>query len=134
MSAYGNKLNPYRKLREPRGAKSLHQSFFTTNNPSTIGQNQQLLVRCPNLSNNVVIVFVNVVPRSVHLAFEIKITSKDANATIHQNQGRMIVKKTTIRICGNKIMPICSTITLTCEKVLQNDFKWLIKVLARTIC
>ena len=73
MSAYGNKLNPYRKLREPRGVKGIRQSVVITNNPSTIDQNQQLLVRFPNLSNNDVIV-----PRTVRLAFEIElVSSKD---------------------------------------------------------
>ena len=42
----------------------------------------------------------------MRLAFEIEITSKDGNATIYQNLGRVIVKKTTIRICGNEIMSI----------------------------
>ena len=56
MSTYGTKLNPYRKIREPRGVKGIRQSVVITNNPSTIDQNQQLLVRFPNLSNNDVIV------------------------------------------------------------------------------
>ena len=41
MSAYGNKLNPYRKIREPRGVKGIRQRVSKTNNPSTIDQNQQ---------------------------------------------------------------------------------------------
>ena len=102
MSAYGNKLNPYRKLREPRGVKGIRQSVVITNNPSTIDQNQQLLVRFPNLSNNNVIV-----PGTVRLAFEIElVSSKDANKTIYQNIGRAIIKKTTIRISGNEVMSI----------------------------
>ena len=101
MSTYGDKLNPYRKLREPRGVKGIRQSVVITNNPSTIDQNQQLLVRFPNLSNNDVIV-----PRSTRLAFEIEIKSTDANATVFQNLGRTIVKKTTIRISGNEVMSI----------------------------
>ena len=97
----GNKL-PYRKLREPRGVKGIRQSVVITNNPSTIDQNQQLLVRFPNLSNNDVIV-----PRTVRLAFEIElVSSKDANKTIYQNIGRAIIKKTTIRISGNEVMSI----------------------------
>ena len=102
MSAYGNKLNPYRKLREPRGVKGIRQSVVITNNPSTIDQNQQLLVRFPNLSNNYVIV-----PGTVRLAFEIElVSSKDADKTIYQNIGRAIIKKTTIRISGNEVMSI----------------------------
>ena len=102
MSTYGEKLNPYRKIREPRGIKGIRQSVVITNNPSTIDKNDLLLVRFPNLSNNDVIV-----PRTVRLAFEIEINSKtDANATIYQNIGRSIIKKTTIRISGNEVLSI----------------------------
>ena len=101
MSTYGNKLNPYRKIREPRGVRGIRQSVVITNNPSTIDQNQQLLVRFPNLSSNDVIV-----PGIVRLAFEIELTSKDVNATIFPNIGRAIIKKTTIRISRNEVMSI----------------------------
>ena len=101
MSAYGSKLDPYRKLREPLGVKGIRQIVVVTNNPSTIDQNQQLLVRFPNLSTNDVIV-----PRSARLAFTIELTSKDPNATVYQNLGRAIVKKTTIKISGNEVMPV----------------------------
>ena len=102
MSTFGEKLNPYRKIREPRGIKGIRQSVVITNNPSTIDENQQLLVRFPNLSSNDVIV-----PGTVRLAFEIEIkSSSDENATLYQNIGRSIVKKTTIKISGNEIMSI----------------------------
>ena len=101
MSSYGNKLNPYRKLRESHGTKGIRQSMVITNNPSTIDQNQQLLVRFPNLSDNDVIV-----PRSARLAFTIELQGKDLNATVYQNLGRAIIKKTTIRISGNEVMSI----------------------------
>ena len=101
MSAYGNKLNPYRNLRKPLGVRGIRQSVVITNNPSTIDQNQQLLVRFPNLGSNDVIV-----PRSARLAFEIEIKSTDANATVYQNLGRAIVKETTIKISGNEVMSI----------------------------
>ena len=39
-------------------------------------------------------------------AFEIKIRRKDDNVAIYQNLGRVVVKKTTIRISGNEIMSI----------------------------
>ena len=64
-----------------------------TNNPSTIDQTQQLLVRFHNLINNYVII-----PRSVRLAFEIEITSNDVNATVYQILGRAIIEKTTLGI------------------------------------
>ena len=43
------------------------------------------------------------------LAFEIEKTSKDANATIYLNIGRVIVKKTTMGISGNIIMSMDDT-------------------------
>ena len=101
MSAYGNKLNPHRKLRETLDVKGIRQSVVITSNPNTIDQNQQLLVRFPNLSNNDVIVL-----RSARLAFTVELNSKDANTTVYQNLGRAIVKKTTIKISGNEVMSI----------------------------
>ena len=101
MSAYGSKLDPYRKLREHLGVKGIRQSVVVTNNPSTIEQNQQLLVRYSNLGTNDVIV-----PRTARLAFTIELTSKDPNATVYQNLERAIVKKTTIKISGNEVMSI----------------------------
>ena len=98
MSAYGNKLNPRRKLTEPLGVKGIRQSVVITNNPSTVDQNQHLLVWFPNLSNDDVIV-----PPTARLAFTIELNSKDANATVYQNLGRAIVKKTTIKISDNEV-------------------------------
>ena len=101
MSAYGSELDPYRKLREPLDVKGIRQSVVVTNNPSTIDQNQQLLVRFPNLGTNDVIV-----KRTARLAFTIELTSKDLNATVYQNLGRAIVKKPTINISGNEVLSI----------------------------
>ena len=55
-SKFGRKLNPYRYLREPLGVKGVRQSVVITHNPSTIDQNQQLLIRFPNLGKDDVIV------------------------------------------------------------------------------
>ena len=100
-SQYGRKLNPFRRLREPLGVKGIRQGVVVTNNPSTIDQNQQLLVRFPNLGENDV-----VVPGTARLVFTITLTSEDANRTVVQNLGRAIVKKTTIKISGNEVMSI----------------------------
>ena len=81
--------------------KGIRQSVVVTDNPSTIDQNQQLLVRFPNMGINDVIV-----PRTARLAFTIELTSKDPNATVYQNLGEAIVKKTTIKISGNEVMSI----------------------------
>ena len=72
-----------------------------TNNPSTIDQNQQLLVRFPNLDNKDAIV-----TRTARFAFTIELTSKDPNAKVYQKLGRAIIKKTTIKISGNEVMSI----------------------------
>ena len=98
-SKFGRKLNPYRCLHEPLGVKGMRQSVVITNIPSTIDQNQQLLVRFPNLSAHNVIV-----PGTDHLSFRITLDSKDANWAVVQNLGRAIVKKTVITISGNELM------------------------------
>lgn len=100
-SAYGRKLNPYRRLREPLGVKGTRQSVVITNNPSTVDQNQQLLVRFPNLGPEDVIV-----PGTARLAFTISLNSTDPNRSVVQNLGRALVKKTTIRISGKEIQSI----------------------------
>ena len=81
--------------------KGIRQSVVVTNNPSTIDQNQQLLVRFPNLSNNDVIV-----PRTARLSFTIELTSIYPNATVYQNLGGAIIKKITFKISGNEVMSI----------------------------
>ena len=82
----------------------------------------------PLVSNNDAII-----QGRVHLACEIKISSKDDNEAIYQNLGRVVVKKTVVmRSCPSTIA-IFITVTLTCGKDLLNDLQWLIKVLAKTI-
>ena len=76
----------------------MRQSVVITNNPSTIDQNQQLLVRFPNLGTHDMIV-----PGTAHLAFRITLDSEDANRTVIQNLGRAIVKKTVIKTSGNEV-------------------------------
>ena len=68
MAMYGRKLDPFRSLRDPLGVKGIRQSVVVTNNPSTIGQNQQLLVCFPNLGAQDVIV-----PGTARLAFTISL-------------------------------------------------------------
>lgn len=101
MSSYGTKLDPHRRLRTPLGIKGVRQSVVVTNNPSKIDQNQQLLVRFPNLGPDDVIV-----PGTVRLSFRISLDSTDDDATVVQNLGRSIVKKTTIKISGNEVMSL----------------------------
>ena len=100
-SAFGNKLNPYRRLRDPLGVKATRHTVVVTNNPATVDQNQQLLVRFPNLGANDVIV-----PGTARLAFTISLSSTDVNRTLVQNIGRAIYKRVTIRVSGNEVMSI----------------------------
>ena len=92
-SQYGRKLNPYRKLRETLFVKGVRQSVVITNNPSTFATNQQLLVRFANLATHDVIV-----SGTARLAFNITLNSKDANRTVVQNLGRVIVKRLQLKI------------------------------------
>ena len=112
-SKFGRKLNSYRSLREPPGAKGVRQSVVITNNPSSIEQNQQLLVWFPSLGKNDVIV-----PGTTRLAFTIALDSKDANRTLVQNLGPAIVKKLTIKMSGNEVMSIDDSDVFHC----YNDF------------
>lgn len=108
-SVFGRKLDPYRRFREALGVKGVRQSVVITNNPSTIDQNQQLLVRFPNLGAHDVIV-----PGTARLAFRISLDSDDAHRTVVQNLGRAIVKKTVIKISGNEVMSIDDSDVYNC--------------------
>ena len=104
-SKFGCKLNPYRTLCEPLGVKGVRQSVVITNNPSSIDQNQQLLVL------GVHDVFVSGTAR---LAFTIELDREDANRTVVQNLGRAIVKKLTIKISGNEVTSIDDSDVFNC--------------------
>ena len=113
-STYGRKLNPYRRLRDPLGVKGVRQSVVVTNNSSSIDQNQQLLVRFPNLGAHDV-----VVPGTARLAFTVSLTSTDANRTIVKNVGRAVVnKKKKIKISGNEVLSIDDSDILHCYQDL----------------
>ena len=112
-SKFRRKLNPYRSLREPLGAKGVRQSVVITNNPSSLDQNQQLLVRFPNLGQHDLIVL-----GTARLSFTITLDSEDANRTVVQNLGRTIVKKLTIKISGNEVMSIDDSDVFHCYKDL----------------
>ena len=100
-STYGEKLNPYRKYREPLGIKGVKQSVVTTHNPSVVDQGDRLTVRFPNLGRDDVIV-----PGTVKLAFEIELESEDPNRTVVQNLGRAIVKEITIKLDSREIFSL----------------------------
>ena len=99
---YGKRLNPERSLRTPKGIKGTRQKVIVTHNPSEIYQNQELLVRFPNLGSDDVII-----PGTANLSFNIELTSTvDANRTLVSNIGRAIVKKLAVKFEGNEIMSV----------------------------
>ena len=104
----GDKLQPNRSLRNAFGIKGNRQKIVVTNNPSTIGQNELLTVRFPNLEANDIIV-----PGSTKLTFDITLNSTDdPNRTLVNNIGRAISKKEVVKIEGNEILSIDDSDTL----------------------
>ena len=79
----------------------MRQSVVITNDPSSIDQNQQLLVRFPYLCKDDVIV-----PGTARLALTITPDSVGVNITVVKNLDRVIVKTLTIKISGNEVMSI----------------------------
>ena len=51
----GDKLNPQRSYRKGFALKGLYQHIIKTNNPSTIGPDELLTVRFPDLKENQII-------------------------------------------------------------------------------
>ena len=85
---YGYKLNPERSLRMAPGIKGTRQKVIVTHNPSEIDQNQQLLVRFPNLGSDDVIV-----SGTAMLSFNIELSSTaDTKRMLVSNIGRAIIK------------------------------------------
>ena len=99
---YRKRLNPECSLRTPKGIKGTRQKVIVTHNPSEIDQAQDLLVRFPNLGSDDVII-----PGMANLSFNIELTSAiDANRTIVNKIGRVIVKKLAVKFEGNEIMSV----------------------------
>ena len=84
---YGKRLNPEHSLRAPKRIEGIRQKVIVTHNPSTIGQNQLLPVRFPNLSSDYVII-----PGMANVSFNIELTSTvDPDRTLVSNIGRAII-------------------------------------------
>ena len=97
----GDKLNPQRSYRKGFALKGLHQHITKMNNPSTIGPNELLTVRFPNLKENQVII-----PGTTKLTFNISLVGTDVNRTLVGNLGRNIVRKLVVKLEGNEIVSI----------------------------
>ena len=107
---YRKRLNPEHSLRMPKGIKGTRQKVIVTHNPSEIDQNQELLVRFPNLGSDDVII-----PGTANLSFNIELTSTvDANKTLLSNIGRAIIKKLAVKFEGNEIMNVDDFDMLAC--------------------
>ena len=95
-------MNPECSLRTPKGIEGIRQKVIVTHNPSTIDQNQDLLVMFPNLGNDDIII-----PGTANLSFNIELTSTtDPNRTPVSNIGRAIIKKLAVKFEGNEILSI----------------------------
>ena len=95
-------MNPECSLRTPKGIKGTRQKVIVTHNPSEIDQDQELLVRFPNLGSDDVII-----PGMANLSFNIKLSSTaDLNRTPVSNVGRAIIKKLAVKFEGNEIMSV----------------------------
>ena len=99
---YVNRLNPECSLRMPKRIKGTRQKVIVTHNPSEIDQNQELLVRFPNLGSDDVIV-----PGMANLSLNIKLSSTaDLNRTLVSDIGRAVMKKLAVKFEGNEILSI----------------------------
>ena len=95
----GDKLNPQRSYRKGFALKGLHQHIIKTNNPSTIGPDELLTVRFPDLKENQVII-----PGTMKLTFNISLVGTDVNRTLVGNLGRSIIRKLVVKLEGNEII------------------------------
>ena len=88
--------------------------MIVTHNPSEIDQDQELLVRFPNLGNDDVII-----SGMANLSFNIELTSTiDANRMLVSNVGRAIIKKLAVKFEGNEIMSVDDFNVLACYRDL----------------
>ena len=97
----GDKLNPQRSYRKAFALKGLRQHIIKMNNPSTIGPDELLTVRFPDLKENQLII-----PSTTKLTFNISLASTDVNRTLVKNLGRNIIRKLVVKLEGNEIVSI----------------------------
>ena len=97
----GDKLNPQRSFRKGFALKGLRQHIIKTNNPFTIGPDELLTVRFPDLKENQVII-----PSATKLTFNITLAGTDVNRTLVKNLGRNIIRKLVVKLKGNEIISI----------------------------
>ena len=98
----GDKLNPQRSYRKGFALKGLRQHIIKTNNSSTIGPDELLTVRFPDLKENQVII-----PSTTKLTFNISLAGTDVNRTLVGNLGRHIFRKLIVKLEGNENISNC---------------------------
>ena len=79
--------------------KGIRKHIIKTNNPSTIGPDELLTARFPDLKENQVII-----PRTTKLTFNTSLSRTDANKTLVKNFGRNIIRKLVVKLEGNEII------------------------------
>ena len=99
--AVGDKVNPQRSYRKGLALKGIGQHIIKMNNPSTIGPDELLTVRFPDLKENQVII-----PGATKLTFNISLSGTDTNRTLVGTLGRNIVRKLIVKLEGNEIISI----------------------------
>ena len=72
-----------------------------TDNPSTIGPDELLTVRFPDLKEN-----QEIIPGTTKLTFNISLVGTDVNTTLVKNLGRNIIRKLVVKLEGNEIISI----------------------------
>ena len=97
----GDKLNPQRSYRKGFALKGLRKHIIKTNNPFTIGPDELLTVRFPDLKENQLII-----PSTTKLTFNISLAGTDVNRTLIGNLGRNIIRKLVVKLEGNEIISI----------------------------
>ena len=97
----GDKFNLQRSYRKGFALKGQRQYIIKTNNPSTIGPDELLTVRFPDLKENQLII-----PGTTKLTFNISLAGTDANRTLAKNLGRNIIRKLVENLEGNEIISI----------------------------
>ena len=97
----GDKLNPQRSYRKGFAIKGIRQHIIKMNNPSTIGPDELLTVRFPDLKENHVII-----PGTTKLTFNISLAGTDINRILVKNLGRNIIRKLVVKLEGNEIISI----------------------------
>ena len=95
----GDKLNPQRSYSKGFALKGLQQHIIKTNNPSTIGPDELLTIRFPDLKENQLMV-----PSTTKLTFNVSLACTDVNRTLVENLGRNIIRKLVVKLEGNEII------------------------------